>query len=403
MNQQDCTSGDKNRRWWVLGLAMFALVAALILVWTSEDLADVSRTAEASIAPPVSYLPITVGPAVAQVHSFAELRPRWDAEIRSSVGGQIVAVHDSALAGARVEAGEPLFDLETTQYETAVAAAELQLEEAHLALWQAKNAVTVARAEFDRTGTKPPNELALRLPQLRIAERSVNAAQTQLEAARERLEDTVVTAPFSGFVTQRMASLGQTVTAGEPLVSLADDVTLEAVVEIKQLDWSKLAHPIADTSVELFHRNGAFLGRAVVREGGGFLDVATRQRRVFLDVETAAAKVLAGDFVRVRFPGRHYEETFTVPESAITREGYIWFIDKGNQLARSTPEVLFRSGQRVTLAAPEARRELKVVVTPMASFLPGQKVTPQPAREHDLTGFSDGQTPIALLAASEGL
>jgi len=352
-------------------------MAAFILVWGAEDTANVTRTSGPPPAPVVTVVEVMPADAIARVSVFAELRPRWDAEIRAAVSGRIVEVHQGAHAGERVSAGAPLFSIEKTQYQTAVAAAELGLEEAKLALWRARNGVTLARAEYKRAGTKPPNELALRLPQRRIAERTVASAEAQLESAGRQLADTDVSAPFSGYVTRRMASLGQTVAVGEPLVHLSDDSRFELVVELSEADWALLAHPFMGTHARLSHRDGTALGRAQVRQGGGFLDGQTRQRRIFLDVVDPGDGILAGDFVRVTFNGRSIADTLTIPESALSRAGYVWVVNTQDRLVRIEPHIHFRSDDKLIIAAPEGRGPWRVAVTPLAAFLPDQRVSPQ--------------------------
>ncbi|MEO1679552.1 MAG: efflux RND transporter periplasmic adaptor subunit [Pseudomonadota bacterium] len=373
---------DRPGRWrgllWVL-LSAAVLVGVLVLLWGIDDTADVTLRETEPPAPLVSLVEVAASEARAEVSVFGELRPRWNAEIRAAVSGRIIEVHDAALAGTRVEGGTPLFSIEPTPYETAVAEAEMHLEDAHLSYLQAQNQVTVARRQFARDGIDPPNDLALYLPQQRIAERSVTSAEAQLSAARRQLADTEVTAPFSGFVTERMASLGQTVSVGEALMHLADDRRFEMVVELSQADWSLLDHPIAGGTAALFHRDGRRLGEARIRQGGGFLDPATRQVRIFLDVPEPGDGILSGDFLRVAFTGRLMEGTLTLPETALTRAGHVWFVDDDNLLQRTEPEILFRSGNTITIAAPADIGNWRVASAPLASFLPGLLVTPQVA------------------------
>lgn len=377
------------RRWFWIGLATMVLLMLTGLVFVTEDTADVTRT---NAPPPmqlVTVLDVGAADAIATVTAFAELRPRWDSEIRAAVSGRIVKVHDAALAGERVAAGTPLIAIEKTRFERDVAAAELSLEEANLGLWRAQNGVALARGEFKRAGRSAPNELALRIPQLRIAERTRAAAEAQLEAARRRLADTDVKAPFSGFVIRRMASLGQTVSAGEALLRLSDDSQFELTAELSEADWALLDHPIASQTADLFRRDGTPLGQARIRRGGGFLDQRTRQRRVFLEVLHPGDGVLAGDFVRVRFTGRTIANTLTVPESALTRAGYVWLVNGSDQLIRVRPEVHFRVGGQLVIATPEgspenpiqSSRRWRVAAAPLASFLPGQRVAPQIAED----------------------
>jgi RND family efflux transporter MFP subunit len=274
-------------------------------------------------------------------------------------------------------AGTPLFDIESSQYVSAVASAEMAVEEAELARLRAENNVTVAQRQFARDGITPPNDLALHLPDLRIAERAVTTAQAQLAAARQQLADTVVTAPFSGFVTERTASLGQTVTTGEVLITLSDDTQFELIAELSQADWALLNHPIAGGDAQLFLRDGQPVGTARIRQGGGFLDPQTRQMRVFLDVTDPADGVLAGDFLRLSFEGRLIPDTLTLPETAMTRSGHVWFVSRDDLLVRQIPDILFRDEGTITIARPDLPGPWRIAKTPLASFLPGQRVTPQ--------------------------
>lgn len=372
-------SAPRGRQWLWLFLAVALLAAVVLLLFEAEDTADVEHTATPPPAPAVSVLTVAPGPARAVVSVFAELRPRWDAELRSAVSGRIIAVHEGALAGARAAKGTPLFSIEKTRYETAVAAAELTLEQAKLTLLQARNKVTVAERQFARDGVSPPNDLALHLPQLRIAERNVASAEAQLQAALRELEESEVTAPFSGFVTRRLASLGQTVSAGDPLLQLSDDHQFEITAEVSQQDWNLLQQPLSGQMADLYHRDSRLLGQARIRQGGGFLDPRTRQVRIFLDVTDPKEGVLAGDFLRVALRGRELPGTLTLPESTLTRAGHIWLVDGTGLLQRITPKVLFRHGGNITIDAPEGTGPWQVSRTPLASFLPGQRVSPQPA------------------------
>lgn len=377
MSEKSIHAANGPRRWpWIVA-AVLALLGVLAVVGTVEDTADVVASDTNAPAPVVSFLDVTPGTAATQVAAFGEVLPRWNIALRSTIPGRILDVHDAALAGGRVEEGDLLFSIEPSQYESDVAAAELTLAQAELARRQAEYEVTVARDTFKRTGAQPPNDLALRLPQFRVAERSVSSAQAQLRAARQRLADTKVIAPFSGFVIERLASPGQTVVAGEALIRLADDQRFELVVELNESDWALLEQPIAGSEVRLFHRDGTALGSARIRDGGGFLDPQTRQRRVFLELDNVGPNVLSGDFVRAVFSGRTIENTLSIPESALTQTGHVWALDADDVLLRFEPKVMFRSDGSLTLAAPHTADNFRIVLTPLASFVPGQSVTPR--------------------------
>ena len=370
-------SAKPRRRWPWLILALVVLGAVMTYVSMAEDTVDVS---EAKTPPPLLLVTVeeaTVGAETVEVSAFAEVRPRWSAELRAAVSGRVTSVHDTALAGERVEAGTVLITIEDSRYAADLTAAELALKEARLALWQAKNAVHVARKEFERAGTEPPNELALKLPQLGIAEAGVASAEARVAAAKRRLEEATVTAPFSGFVTERFVSPGQTVNAGDRLVKLVDKDTFELTVELGRTDWVLLKRPLTGLTARVLHQNGDVATEAAIRQGGGFLDETTRQYKVFLELrEAGSGSVLSGDFVRVLLPGITVPATLNIPASALTQEGYVWHLDASDRLQRVTPRILFRRDGRIVIEAPNGADTWRIATTPLASFLPGRKVRP---------------------------
>ncbi|WP_282605135.1 efflux RND transporter periplasmic adaptor subunit [Pelagibius sp. Alg239-R121] len=366
--------------WFLISLTVLGAVAGFL--WTADDTVDVSQNAEPAPAPLVSVAQVFVKPETARIEVFGEVKPRWSAEIRAAVSGRVTEVKNRALAGGRVSAGQALFEIEKTQYEADVATAELELEQAKLALLQAQLKTELARRQFRRDGTDPPHHFALRLPQLRVAEFSVASAERKLTAAQKHYSNTVVTAPFSGIVTERFVSLGQSVTAGDRLARLVDDRRFELAVEVSRENWDLMQQPVSGQTAEIFDQKGKPIAVATARQGGGFLDQRTRQFRVFLDLTAAEnGSVLSGDFVRVVLPGRKLDATISIPETALTREGYIWFVDSEEQLRRHIPNILFRNENRIVIAAPKGEPVYRVAITPLASFLPKQWVQPLEAGE----------------------
>ncbi len=370
-----------SRRWIWITLSILAFVTVALILAEAENTIDVSQSETAPPAQLVTVVSADRRVSTAVVTVFAELRPRWDADIRSAVSGRITHVYDAALAGSRVARDAPLMTIENSAYLAEVAAAKLSVEDAKLTLARAQNTVTIAKRQFERDGIAPPNEMAIHLPEQRIAEHALASARAQLAASERQLAETEITAPFSGFITERFVSLGQTVAAGEPMVRLSDNKNYELIAELSPADWALLSHPIAGNTVEIFHPNGQNLGKATIRQGGGYLDRDTRQMRVFLDVSNPHVDLLAGDYLGIAFQGRDQENTVTLPETAITRAGHIWRVDADNRLVRFMPEILFRDGDNLTFSAPQGPGPWQFAITPLASFLPGQTVTPTLAEE----------------------
>ncbi|WP_029062944.1 hypothetical protein [Labrenzia sp. DG1229] len=188
---------------WFL-LSLMVLGSVLLYLYSAEDTVDVEKNTDTESAPVVSVEPISLRSQVAQIEVLAEINPQWSAEVRAEVSGRIVKVEDAALAGARVDNAEVLFEIDKTQYAADVASAELALAIAELKLLEAQNKTYISRRQFQRDGTEPKTDLALHLPQLNIAHLSVTSAERQLNAARSKHSQTTITAPFLGVVTDRL-------------------------------------------------------------------------------------------------------------------------------------------------------------------------------------------------------
>lgn len=366
-------------RWLWMSVALLLMIGILGFLATAEDTVDVSQT---KAPPPLQMVSVEtrpVGSETLQVSAFAEVRPRWSAELRAAVAGRVTKVLTSALAGERVDVGDTLLTIENSQYVADLAEAELGLKQAGLAHWKAKNANLVARKDFQRAGKKPPNDLALKLPELEIAKSAIVSAEARVANAKRQLSDATVVAPFAGFITHRFVSPGQSVNVGDRLIKLVDNTTYELTVQLSRSDWTLLKKPITGLTAQVLDHRGAAIAQARIRQAGGFLDEATRQYKVFLQISNDHAdRLLSGDFVRVLLPGITVPAALSIPSSALTQEGYVWHVDKTGRLQRLEPEVLFRRQDRTVIKAPEGAKEWQIAITPLASFLPGQRVRAMP-------------------------
>ncbi|WP_133178902.1 efflux RND transporter periplasmic adaptor subunit [Shewanella decolorationis] len=68
----------------------------------------------------------------------------------------------------------------------------------------------------------------------KAAEQAVSAAKARVIKATESLKYTVVSAPFSGIVTERLVELGETVSVGQPLLSGFSPSQMRAITQVPQ-------------------------------------------------------------------------------------------------------------------------------------------------------------------------
>ncbi|MCF4967697.1 efflux RND transporter periplasmic adaptor subunit [Nostoc sp. CMAA1605] len=166
-----------------------------------------------------------------------------------------------------------------------------------------------------------------------IAQRqaAVKIAQAQLAAAEVRLQDTVVTAPFSGIVTQKYANIGAFVTPTTSASSSASATSssivavakgLEILAQIPEADIGRIKPGQQVEIVADAYPEDIFQGRvrliapeAVVEQG-----VTSFQVRVALD--TGTDKLRSGLNVDLTFLGDRLNNALVIPTVAIlTEEG----------------------------------------------------------------------------------
>lgn len=106
---------------------------------------------------------------------------------------------------------------------------------------QAKTNVTRAQATYDRA-KEILNELTegTRAEELDVDRANLHQARENLDMSKIRLSYTVLRAPFDGVVLVRQAELGEVVSAGTPVVTLADLDHIWLRVYLPETDLGKL-------------------------------------------------------------------------------------------------------------------------------------------------------------------
>jgi multidrug efflux system membrane fusion protein len=364
----------RNRRTLALFVAIGVLIGVTALLADMDNTVDIKKQDKADLLPLVTVENVSAGEQSLVIEAYAEIKPRWVIDLKSDVSGVIVRMHPLALAGSRVRKDEPLFVIDDIRYQAELAEAERACREAELDQQRAVYTTRVAQRQFDSAGAQPPNDLALHLPQLNIANATVKAARAHVKVAKQQLDHTVVRAPYSGYIVERHISPGQKYMAGDLVARLIDDSHYDIAVGVSKSDWQRLKHPIQGQKVSLFNEQGNAVGKAVVRESGGYRDEETRHYIVHLYAQRAEIDALAGDLVKVRFQGRTEHNTLSIPASALTSNGSVWWIESESTLARGVVDVLSHNDDRVLIRAPHNRAEWQVVAMPQSSYLPGQNV-----------------------------
>ena len=384
-----------------LGVAVFAVLLHLRSPPSRQEPVNRVPLVETVQAPP--------GTSRVVVRGQGTVRPDREIDLVPQVGGRIVWISDQMETGGFFSAGQELARIDPEDFELAADQADAEVARALYQLEIARGEADVARQEWARLGARggsEPSDLALHIPQVRLAEATLKAARARLREARLRLERTRLRAPFAGRVRSTGLDLGQYVSPGRAVARLYGIERAEVPVPVpdEELAWVDVpspppasAHPslAADAPPpELPHeadrgqvllrarhagRDHTWKGRVVRTEG----QVDPRSRMINLIVEvdapyvprdSAAAPLMVGLFVEVEIQGRPLPGVRTIPRRALHGGDLVWLAENG-RLRRQPVEVV-HLGREEALVRFEAAPGARVITSQLRGVTDGMAVAP---------------------------
>lgn len=370
--------------------------------------------------PPQRVAPSYAGPLVEaiaaplqQVQVVVEgqgtVRPDAEIDLVPQVSGIVVWKDAEFKSGGTFAQGAPLFRIDPRDYELAVQQAAAQVAQARYQLDLAREEAAVAEQEWERlhAAEQAPTDLALRRPQLRAAEASLQGAEARLAEAQLRLDRTNVHAPFAGRVRAARVEVGQHLNAGQAIAQIYSIEKAEIIVPVpdEDLGWFTLPLPIAVAEASpaisehdsegrafAFSREGAtaeisgmfagvrhqWSGRVVGTEG----ELDPQSRMVRLVVEVAAPyggiadgipPLTVGMFVDVAIAGRRVEGVRVLPRAAVRPGDRVWTVSRDGVLSIRPAHVVRALADEV-LAYIDMVAEEQVIVSQLSGVTDGMQV-----------------------------
>nr|WP_238183097.1 efflux RND transporter periplasmic adaptor subunit [Methylobacterium trifolii] len=332
------------------------------------------KPAEEAKAPPIRPVLYTVAKPVDTVRfgPFAgTVEPRYQSQLGFQIGGRVVArdvtVGDIVKKGQRLAALDPVVPrFALTRAEADVADARAQSENAAATDARTRRLMeggNVTQAQMD--GATANRDTA----QARLAQ-----AQASLQKARDQIGYTELKADFDGVVTQRSAEVGQDLSAGQAVVTVARPEVREAVVDIPE-DLIG-AMPKDGRFTVALQSAPEVTATGTVRETAPFADASTRTRRIRMTLQDPPPAFRLGATITVSL-ARKVEPRVILPETALlSADGHdaVWVVDAaGTRVSRRAVRVAERRSEHVALAEGLAAGD-RVVVAGVNSLSEGQTV-----------------------------
>lgn len=345
-------AGKLGRRTWALlafgVMSLGGLAAAGAVLSPGES--DGQTVAAERPAQPVRVTRIAFASEERITRHTGTVRPRQEVVLGFRLPGKITArlveLGDEVTAGqivARLDDADARLELELAEAEAT--ASDIDLIRARA---DAARAATlfrdghIAQAALDRATSGEAEAVAR-------ADRAVRA----LSLARNRLDYTVLRADKNGIVTATPGEVGQVVSAGQAVVTVAEKGAAEVVFQLPEQGRALI--DAATARAELWGDAGAAYALSL-RDISPDVDPAGRTYRVRMSIDAPDERVAFGRTVTVELALGAAEPTVTLPLTAVLNDGSgatVWRIDpSGTRVEPVRVEVVDISGQTLRLHGP---------------------------------------------------
>jgi multidrug efflux system membrane fusion protein len=347
--------------------ASFVLLACLLLQACSKPVPAEEPVRAVKV--------LTVG--LDAMHSGAEyageVRSRVESRLGFRVSGKLLRRHVEI--GQHVKVGELLAQLDPQDFKLAADGARAQLAAAatnrDLALADYKRYKDLREQNFISAA-----ELERRDTTLKAAQAQVDQAQAQLAGLGNQTGYANLVADIAGVVTSVDAEPGQVLSAGTPVLRIAQDGPRDAVFSVPE---DKLAKLKIGSQVQVQAWAAEKSAMAIVREVAASADAVTRTYTVKVGL-TGPELWPLGSTVTVapKALDRSGPSVIKLPTSALQHDGEkaaVWVLEKATMTVRLQPIAITTADGNEIVVSQGLEPGMQVVSVGAHVLNPGQKVT----------------------------
>ncbi|HTZ39139.1 MAG TPA: efflux RND transporter periplasmic adaptor subunit [Syntrophales bacterium] len=277
-------------------------------------------------------------------------------------------------AGSAVKAGQLLARLDDTVYKDALASANAEVAGARAALELAQK-LEGRNSNLLQQKAVSQNAYDETLRQLKSTRAELDSAEAKARIAKEQLDYTLLKAEADGIVTDRLAEVGEVVTAGQAVFRIGQNNLKDALFEMPE-DIIRGGLALGQKIETCLDRNRNVCTTASVYEIAPEADSVTRTYQTKAVLENNASQMLLGSTVIGRFAFTQ-KPTLEIPASALTTfEGKpaAWLVDPSTQSVslRAVDVALYTTDKVILLNGLSAGD--RIVTAGIQSLRQAQKV-----------------------------
>ena len=345
------------------GAVAFTIVGLVVCFWVlvGKPEAESSQQVEPR-RPLVDVMIAAPAEHAIWVQTQGTVEPVTRVSLMAQVSGKVEAVSEAFREGRFFKKGDALLQLETADYDFAIARAAAQEAAAAQRLAEERGRNLQAKREWRDLGSSEANELFLRKPQLYAAETALEAARADVEAAKLALARTTLKAPFDGRLEKKLVDVGQFVAPGASLAQVYATDRVEVLLPISESQLALLALPLFETSLETYPdvtltaRFGAerWQWQGQITRMQASIDRDSRATFAIAEVKDPFNEgverrppLTPGLFVEASIRGKPIQQSIELPATALRGDNTVLRLEAGDRLERLPVELLRRAQERV--------------------------------------------------------
>ncbi len=213
---------------------------------------------------------------------------------------------------------------DTTTTQTTLATYKASVSGARLALAAARSSITSAQANYDldRAGNTPAS--------INAQEAAVEEAQANVDAAQAELAKSVIVSPIAGVVTNIVPSVGQTLAAGAPAISVISYGRYDVESFVPEADIAKVAiGDMATTTLDAYGSETFFFASVVKIDPAETVIEGVPTYKVTLAFATSSdARIRSGMTANLSIRTDQKQGVLAVPSRSVYTLDNIKYVDR---------------------------------------------------------------------------
>jgi len=293
---------------------IITLVSLLLTVGCGSNGA---KTATEEPVIPVIVAKVKRGNIASSIYTTGTIFPRQESMISPKISGRIEKLYVDE--GDKVEKGQILAELEQERLRIVIKETTASFKEAQAQLKNLEATLQRSQKLFEE-GVIDPQRFDDTTTERDLAKARVQRARATLERVQQDLKDSIITAPFTGFVVEKMMNEGEMATTMPPsnIFHLVDTgrVKIECGITEGKRRSIKAGKEVL---IELdAYPDEIFTGK--ITTVNPMVDPDSRTFKIKIDIPNPGFRLESGMFARIRIIERESKNVLLIPQRVIIEE-----------------------------------------------------------------------------------